>query len=81
MASTSQAAQPKYKAPVFAVFPFNPPDVFSYPVPNLEACDPSIQRTIRYMEEAAKEPISRVRKTKRKVKRGASVKKKSAGPK
>ncbi|KWX15605.1 hypothetical protein QR46_0325 [Giardia duodenalis assemblage B] len=81
MAAPSQTAQQKYKAPVFAVFPFSPPDTFSYPVPSLEACDPSIQRTVRYMEEAAKDPIVRVRKTKRKAKRGASVKKKPTGGK
>ena len=37
----------KYKSPVFAVFPFEQPDVFSYPRPNLQACDPYLLKSIQ----------------------------------
>lgn len=66
---------PRYKAPVFAVFPFSPPGTFSYPAPNLDACDPSILRAIRYMEEASREPSSKPRRAKKKAKAGAPPRK------
>ncbi|TNJ28813.1 hypothetical protein GMRT_15596 [Giardia muris] len=78
MAEVRPKEKARYKAPVFAVFPFNPPTTFSYPVPNIETAEPSIQRVVHYMEEAAKEPLSKQRKTKRKAKSGASVRKKPA---
>ena len=40
----------KYKSPVFAVFPFEQPDVFSYPRPNLQACDPYLLKSIQQLE-------------------------------
>ncbi|KAH0569741.1 hypothetical protein SS50377_28700 [Spironucleus salmonicida] len=66
------AEQPRYKSPVFAVFPFEQPGVFSYAVPDLQGADPVLMKTIRTLEDAQKEGISIKRRVK---KRSKSVKK------
>jgi len=82
-ASTVPPPVPKSKSPVFAVFPFNPPDVFSYQVPDLSRADPEMLKVVKYLQEASSQPVTRARRTVRKkaAKPSASAKKAKHGGK
>ena len=66
------AATIKYKSPVFAVFPFEQPDVFQYPKPALENCDQYLLKSVRQLEEDAQKGVGRkkAKKEKKSKKRG-----------
>lgn len=68
---------PKSKSPVFAVFPFNPPGMFSYPTPDLSRADAEMLKVVKYLQEATNQPASRTKRVLRKKggKASASAKK------
>lgn len=41
------SGQKTYKSPVFAVFPFEEPDVFHYPKPDYSNCDQTFMDAIK----------------------------------
>ncbi|CAL6071906.1 Conserved_hypothetical protein [Hexamita inflata] len=64
--------QVKYKSPVFAVFPFEQPDIFQYAKPNYELCDQFLLKSIKQLEEDQAKGVG-----KKKVKKEKTTKKKT----
>eukprot|EP00703_Trepomonas_sp_PC1_P002844 JAP93762.1 hypothetical protein TPC1_13824 [Trepomonas sp. PC1] len=69
----------KYKSPVFAVFPFEQPDVFSYPKPRYDVCDQFLLKSIKQLEDDQQKGLSKKKPKKTKKQKAEKTEKAEKG--